>query len=43
MYMQHFAKPAIGAILVLMLGVRADAAAERLSLVQDGRPSATIV
>ena len=43
MYMQHFAKPAIGAILVLMLGVRANAAAERLSLVQDGRPSATIV
>ena len=43
MYKQHFAKPAIGAILVLMLGVRADAAAERLSLVQDGRPSATIV
>ena len=43
MYKQHFAKPAIGAILVLMLGVRANAAAERLSLVQDGRPSATIV
>ncbi|HAA63130.1 MAG TPA: hypothetical protein DCE39_19575, partial [Planctomycetaceae bacterium] len=43
MYKPHFAKPAIGAILVLMLGVRANAAAERLSLVQDGRPSATIV
>ena len=43
MYKQHFTKPAIGAILVLTLGVRANTAAERLSLVQDGRPSATIV
>ena len=43
MYKQHFAKPAIGVILVLTLGVWANAAAERLSLVQDGRPLATIV
>ena len=43
MYKQHFAKPAIGVILVLTLGVRANAAAERLGLVQDGRPLATIV
>ena len=40
---QQFAVPAIGAILVSTLSVRADTPVEQLSLVQDGRPSASIV
>ncbi|HCK54451.1 MAG TPA: hypothetical protein DIC23_14630, partial [Planctomycetaceae bacterium] len=38
-----FTKLAVVASLFLTFGVRANGAAERLNLVQDGRPSATIV
>ncbi|MED5446909.1 MAG: DUF4838 domain-containing protein [Planctomycetota bacterium] len=43
MYKQPSAKLTIGAILVVTFAVQTNAAAERLSLVQAGRPSATIV